>query len=125
MACDGTCEKHLVETAMIPKHIIGARIEEAIRLIIRDGMPPGRRSRRYCLATKSEHLPPKYAIALAHQVATGELLSSDRFRSKSDAVPAPDQARAPAAPTRPSASRAAAAIPNDEFVSSSTRRPAA
>ena len=64
---------------MIPKHITAAHIEEAIRLIIRDGMPPGRKSRGYCLTTKGEHLPPKYAIALAHQIATGELLPSDRF----------------------------------------------
>ena len=64
---------------MIPNHITGASIEEAIRLIIRDGVPPGRRSRGYCLATKGQHLPPKYTIALAHQVATGELLPSDRF----------------------------------------------
>ena len=42
-------------------------------------MPPGRRSRGYCLATKGEHFPPKYTIALAHQVAAGELLPSDRF----------------------------------------------
>ena len=64
---------------MIPKRITNAHIEEAIRLIIRDGMPPGRRSRGYCLATKGEHFPPKYTIALASQVATGELLPSDRF----------------------------------------------
>ena len=64
---------------MVPKHITGAHLEEAIRLIIRDGIPPGRRSRGYCLATKGEHLPPKYTIALAHQVAAGELLPSGRF----------------------------------------------
>ena len=64
---------------MIPKRIAAAHIEEAIRLILRDGMPPGRMSRGYCLATKGKHLPPKYTIALAHQVATGELLPSDRF----------------------------------------------
>ena len=64
---------------MIPKHITGAHIEEAVRLIIRDGVPPGRRSRGYCLTTKGEHLPPKYTIALAHRIATGELLPSDRF----------------------------------------------
>ena len=65
--------------AMIPKHITAEHIEEAIRLIIRDGMPPGRKSRGYCLTTKGAHLPPKYTIALAHQIATGELLPSDRF----------------------------------------------
>lgn len=64
---------------MIPKHITGAHIEDAIRLIIRDGMPAERRSRGYCLATKDGHFPPKYTIALAHQVATGALLPSDRF----------------------------------------------
>ena len=63
---------------MIPNNITGAHIEEAIRLVIRDGIPPGRKSRGYCLATKGEHLPPKYTIALAHRVATGELLPSDR-----------------------------------------------
>jgi len=67
----------LVERVMIPKRITAAHIEEAIRLILRDGIPPGRTSRGYCLATKGEHLPPKYTIALAHQVAAGELL--DRF----------------------------------------------
>ena len=63
----------------IPRRIARAHIEEAIRLIIRDGVPPRRRGRDYCLATKGEHLPPKYTIAVAHQVATGELLSPDRF----------------------------------------------
>lgn len=69
---------------MIPKHITGTHIKEAIRLILRDGMPPGRRSRGYCLATNGEHLPPKYTIALAHQVATGELLPSNRFSGGSE-----------------------------------------
>ena len=36
------------------------------------------------MATKGEHLPPKYTIALAHQVATGELLPSDRFSGGSE-----------------------------------------
>ena len=69
---------------MIPKCITGAHIEEAIRLIIRDGMSPGRRSRGYCLATKGGHFPPKYTIALAHWVATGGLLPSDRFSGGSE-----------------------------------------
>ena len=59
---------------MIPKDITRAHIEEAIRLIIRDGVPPRRRSRGYCLVTKGGHLPPKYTIAVAYQVATGRLL---------------------------------------------------
>ena len=64
---------------MIPRRITRAHIEEAIRLIIRDGVPRQRRGRSYCLTTKGEHLPPKYTISLAHQVATGELLSAGRF----------------------------------------------
>ena len=64
---------------MIPGRISRTHIEEAIRRIIRDGVPPRRRGRDYCLETKGEHLPPKYTIALAHLVATGEFLDSDRF----------------------------------------------
>ncbi len=36
------------------------------------------------MVTEGEHLPPKYAIALAHQVAMGELLRSDRFSGGSE-----------------------------------------
>ena len=64
---------------MIPAGITKTHIEEAIRRIIHDGIPPRRRGRGYCLATNGEHLPPKYTIALAHQVAKGELLRPDRF----------------------------------------------
>ena len=74
-----TARWHLIVTAMIPKHITTAHIEEAIRLIIRDGVPPRRRSRGYCLGSNGEHLPPKYTIALAHEVATGALLPWDQF----------------------------------------------
>ena len=69
---------------MIPRRITTAQVEEAIRLIIRDGVPLRRRGRDYCLATTGEHLPPKYTIAVAHQVATGELLSADRFSGGSE-----------------------------------------
>ena len=64
---------------MIPAGITKTHIAEAIRRIIRDGVPPLRRGRSYCLVTNGEHLPPKYTIALAHQVATGECLRPDRF----------------------------------------------
>lgn len=64
---------------MIPTHITKTHIAEAIQRIIRDGVPLRRRSRGYCLTTMGEHLPPKYTIARAHLVATGELLSADRF----------------------------------------------
>ena len=64
---------------MIPAYITKTNTTEAIRRIIRDGVPSRRRGRGYCLTTKGEHLPPKYTIALAHLVATGELLCADRF----------------------------------------------
>ena len=64
---------------MTPKCITETHIAEAIRRILRDGVPPQRRSRGYCLVTNGEHLPPKYTISLAHQVASGECLRPDRF----------------------------------------------
>ena len=69
---------------MIPRRVAREHIEEAIRLIIRYGVPRRRRSRGYCLATKGEHLPPKYTISLAHQVATGEMLRAGRFSGGSE-----------------------------------------
>ena len=64
---------------MIPAYITRTHIAEAVRRIIRDGVPPQRRGRRYCLVTNGDHLPPKYTIALAHQAASGEWLGPDRF----------------------------------------------
>ena len=64
---------------MIPEFISRAHIAEAIQRILQNGIPRRRKSRDYCLVTQGAHLPPKYVIALAHQVATGELLGSDRF----------------------------------------------
>ena len=64
---------------MIPALISRTHIARAIRRIHRDGIPPRRKSRDYCLVTERGHLPPKYTIALAHQSATGEFLSSNRF----------------------------------------------
>ena len=64
---------------MIPTSITKAHIADAIRCILRDGFPARRRGRSYCLVTEGGHLPPKYTIALAHQIATGGLLHSDEF----------------------------------------------
>jgi len=64
---------------VIPQQISTAHIEEAVRRIVRGGVPPGRRSLGYCLVAEGKHLPPKYTIALAHEIATGEFLASDRF----------------------------------------------
>ncbi len=64
---------------MIPSHITKAHIDEAIQRITHDDVPPGRRSRRYCLITGIGHLPPKYVISLAHRAATGKELDSSLF----------------------------------------------
>ena len=64
---------------MIPAIITKAHIIEAIRRIGREGVPARRRGRDCCLATNGTHFPPKYTIALAHEVATGERLSSNEF----------------------------------------------
>ena len=64
---------------MIPAIISRTHIAQAIRRIHRVGIPSRRKSRGYCLVTDGRHLPPKYTIALAHQAATGEFLSSNRF----------------------------------------------
>ena len=64
---------------MIPALVSGSHIDRAIRRIHRTGIPSRRKSRGYCLVTDRGHLPPKYTIALAHKIATGRFLSSDRF----------------------------------------------
>ena len=64
---------------MIPECITRAHIAEAIQRIIRDGFPPQRRGRGYCLVADGKHLPPKYTISLAHQVALGKWLHPDQF----------------------------------------------
>ena len=69
---------------MIPAHITKADIVEAIRRIDRDGVPPSRKSRGYCLVANGRHLPPKYTIALAHEVATGDPLSPNLFSGGSE-----------------------------------------
>ena len=64
---------------VIPPLITKNHIEKAIRRINREGIPRQRRSRDYCLVMDGKHFPPKYTIALAHEIATGKFLSSDQF----------------------------------------------
>ena len=64
---------------MIPELVSRSHITQAIRRIQQDGITSRRKSRSYCLLTDRGHLPPKYTIALAHRLATGEFLSSNRF----------------------------------------------
>ena len=69
---------------MIPAFITKAHIVEAMRRISRDGVPPRRTGRDYCLIKGGHHFPPKYSITLAHQVATGQSLRSDKFSGGSE-----------------------------------------
>ena len=64
---------------MIPELISKKNIDVALSTILREGVPSRRRGREYCVLVDGNHFPPKYTIALAHRVATGEFLSSDRF----------------------------------------------
>ena len=64
---------------MIPEIISKKNIDVALSTILREGVPSRRRGRDYCVLVDGNHFPPKYTIALAHRVATGEFLSSDRF----------------------------------------------
>ena len=64
---------------MIPALITKAHIIEAMRRIDRDGIPARRGGRDYCLAKNGRHFPPKYTIALAHELATGNRLHSSEF----------------------------------------------
>ncbi len=64
---------------MIPSSITRAHILEAIRRIIREGVSPRRNSRGYCLVKDGCHFPPKYTITLAHEIAKGQPLRSDKF----------------------------------------------
>ena len=69
---------------MIPAEIKRAHILEALQRIGREGVPPRRISRGYCLVKAGHHFPPKYTIALAHEIATGKFLSSNVFSGGSE-----------------------------------------
>ena len=61
-----------------------AHILDALQRISREGVPPRRISRGYCLVKAGHHFPPKYTIALAHEIATGQILSSNEFSGGSE-----------------------------------------
>lgn len=69
---------------MIPAFITKAHLVEAMRRVSREGVPPRRTGRDYCLVKDGRHFPPKYTIALAHQVAKGQGLRSDKFSGGSE-----------------------------------------
>ena len=64
---------------MIPVVIKKVHICKAMQRIAVDGFPTRRKSRDYCLAADGRCFPPKYTIALAHEIATGNLLDSEEF----------------------------------------------
>ena len=64
---------------MIPSCITSEHLVEAICRIRREGVPPRRKGRHYCLVKDGCHYPPKYTVALAHQIATGRFLPSYEF----------------------------------------------
>lgn len=64
---------------MIPSIIARAHILQGIQHARRQGIPPRRHSRDYCLEYEGSHYPPKYIIALAHEAAKGRLLPSSMF----------------------------------------------
>lgn len=64
---------------MIPKSVTREQVLAALRQIDRDGVPRGRASRGFDLVHEGDRYPPKYAIALAVEAATGRLPDSAEF----------------------------------------------
>ncbi len=64
---------------MIPKEITREHVLAALARIKLEGVPRGRDSRGYLLRHGDRTYPPKYAVALAAEIATGQLLPSDVF----------------------------------------------
>lgn len=71
---------------MIPVNITREHILQAVERIGRVGVPTGRGSRKYCLVHDGYHYPPKFTIALAHEVAAGDPLSSAAFSGGSESI---------------------------------------
>jgi len=64
---------------MIPDRITRAHLLQALAHIDTHGVPRGRASRHYELLHDHIRYPPKYAVALAAELATGSQLPSDTF----------------------------------------------
>jgi len=64
---------------MIPPNVRKTHLDQAIRRVRRDGVPPRRRGRAYELVVDGASLPPKYVLAVAIELATGTHPSSDSF----------------------------------------------
>ncbi len=64
---------------MIPTLITKGHIVEAMLRIGRKGVPPRRKGQKYCVDADGGHFPPKYTITVAHKIATGKGLRSNKF----------------------------------------------
>ena len=64
---------------MIPPNITRDHILRAMREIERNGVPPGRSSRKFHLIFEGRKLPPKYTLSLANRFANGRELDSSEF----------------------------------------------
>ena len=64
---------------MIPRNINQSHIVKAIREIDRNGVPKGRKSRKFQLFHNGKNYPPKYVISLANKYATGVELEPMEF----------------------------------------------
>jgi len=64
---------------MIPKNISKNHIINAIKMVEKNGIPSGRESAKFNLLYEGKIYPPKYVVALANQIANGEILKSSVF----------------------------------------------
>jgi len=64
---------------MIPSNINREHVLKAIREIQKDGIPPGRSSKKFYILFEGEKLPPKYVISLANRFVNGRELDSSQF----------------------------------------------
>ncbi|HDD61448.1 MAG TPA: hypothetical protein ENF22_02825 [Chloroflexi bacterium] len=64
---------------MIPKTISRDHLLEAAKIIDREGIPKMRQSTRYNVLVTGKKYPPKYLIAVACELATGKMLSSQGY----------------------------------------------
>jgi len=54
-------------------------ISKAMEYIDKNGVPPGRESKKFDLVYNSKHYPPKYVISIANKYANGEELDPQEF----------------------------------------------
>lgn len=69
----------------IPGEIKASDVRRAAAQIHREGVPRGRRSTRYDVVVEGRHLPPKYVLSVACQLATGRQLDPGDFTGGAEA----------------------------------------